>query len=73
SPNRTPLLSVYQKTLDEVALLKQGFYCGEEDEEFSCFSSGTEWQSSIGVPEIGVMTVELLERLYNAMEMVSQT
>nr|GEU41977.1 WAT1-related protein At1g25270-like [Tanacetum cinerariifolium] len=47
----------------QVALLKQGFYCGEEDEEFSCFSSGTEWQSSIGVPKIGVMTVELLERL----------
>ncbi|PWA72880.1 plastid transcriptionally active 5 [Artemisia annua] len=51
------------------ALLKLGFYCGEEDEEFSCFSSGTEravktWQSSIGVPETGVMTVELLERLF---------
>nr|GEZ77613.1 plastid transcriptionally active 5 [Tanacetum cinerariifolium] len=51
------------------ALLKQGYYCGEEDEEFSCFSSGTEravktWQSSIGVPETGVMTVELLERLF---------
>nr|GEW33405.1 putative reverse transcriptase domain-containing protein [Tanacetum cinerariifolium] len=51
------------------ALLKQGFYCGEEDEEFSCYSYGTErvvkpWQSSIGVPETRVMTVELLERLY---------
>ncbi|XP_071713329.1 protein disulfide isomerase pTAC5, chloroplastic [Rutidosis leptorrhynchoides] len=50
------------------ALLKEGFYCGEEDEEFSSFSTGTEravktWQSSIGVPETGVMTVELLERL----------
>ncbi|KAJ9555496.1 hypothetical protein OSB04_010110 [Centaurea solstitialis] len=51
------------------ALQKLGFYCGEEDEEFSSFSSGTEravktWQASIGVPETGVMTSELLERLY---------
>ncbi|KAI3706239.1 hypothetical protein L6452_23844 [Arctium lappa] len=51
------------------ALQKLGFYCGEEDEEFSSFSSGTEravktWQASIGVPETGVMTAELLERLY---------
>nr|GEW76813.1 plastid transcriptionally active 5 [Tanacetum cinerariifolium] len=58
-----------QVQLLQEALLKQGFYCGEEDEEFSCFSTGTEravktWQSSIGVPETGVMTVELLERLF---------
>ncbi|KAI3823006.1 hypothetical protein L1987_10609 [Smallanthus sonchifolius] len=51
------------------ALLKLGFYCGEEDEEFTSFSSGTEravktWQSSIGVPETGIMTAELLERLF---------
>nr|XP_043612884.1 protein disulfide isomerase pTAC5, chloroplastic-like [Erigeron canadensis] len=51
------------------ALLKLGFYCGEEDEEFSSFASGTEravktWQSSVGVPETGVMTAELLERLF---------
>ncbi|XP_076882938.1 protein disulfide isomerase pTAC5, chloroplastic-like isoform X2 [Bidens hawaiensis] len=51
------------------ALLKLGFYCGEEDEEFASFSSGTEravktWQSSIGVPETGIMTAELLERLF---------
>ncbi|KAJ0818357.1 putative Heat shock protein DnaJ, cysteine-rich domain superfamily [Helianthus annuus] len=50
------------------ALLKLGFYCGEEDEEFASFSSGTEravktWQSSIGVPETGIVTAELLERL----------
>ncbi|XP_076922350.1 protein disulfide isomerase pTAC5, chloroplastic-like [Bidens hawaiensis] len=51
------------------ALLKLGFYCGEEDEEFASFSSGTEravktWQSSIGMPETGIMTAELLERLF---------
>ncbi|XP_050372750.1 protein disulfide isomerase pTAC5, chloroplastic isoform X2 [Argentina anserina] len=52
------------------ALLKWGFYSGEEDMEFSNFSSGTEraiktWQASIGLPEDGIMTEELLERLYN--------
>ncbi|KAJ8530731.1 hypothetical protein K7X08_023612 [Anisodus acutangulus] len=50
-------------------LLKLGFYCGEEDEEFSSFSSGTEravktWQSSSGIREDGIMTSELLEKLY---------
>ncbi|XP_059309406.1 protein disulfide isomerase pTAC5, chloroplastic [Lycium ferocissimum] len=50
-------------------LLKLGFYCGEEDEEFSIFSSGTEravktWQSSCGIREDGIMTSELLEKLY---------
>ncbi|KAL6192247.1 hypothetical protein ACLB2K_038632 [Fragaria x ananassa] len=52
------------------ALLKSGFYSGEEDMEFSNFSSGTEravktWQASIGLPEDGIMTEELLERLFN--------
>lgn len=51
------------------ALLKLGFYSGEEDMEFSSFSSGTEravktWQSSLGIPEDGIMTSHLLERLY---------
>nr|XP_004298010.2 PREDICTED: uncharacterized protein LOC101295804 isoform X2 [Fragaria vesca subsp. vesca] len=52
------------------SLLKSGFYSGEEDMEFSNFSSGTEravktWQASIGLPEDGIMTEELLERLFN--------
>ncbi|XP_027120148.1 protein disulfide isomerase pTAC5, chloroplastic-like [Coffea arabica] len=51
------------------ALLKLGFYSGEEDMEFSSFSTGTEravktWQASLGAPEDGIMTAELLERLY---------
>ncbi|CAN6479536.1 unnamed protein product [Victoria cruziana] len=51
------------------ALQKLGFYSGEEDIEFSTFSSGTEsavktWQASVGLPEDGVMTLELLEKLY---------
>ncbi|KAK2401817.1 hypothetical protein P8452_08458 [Trifolium repens] len=51
------------------ALQKLGFYSGEEDMEFSSFSSGTEravktWQSSLGVTEDGIMTSELLEKLY---------
>lgn len=46
-----------------------GFYSGEEDMEYSSFSSGTEravktWQASLGAPEDGIMTAELLERLY---------
>ncbi|MCD7453253.1 hypothetical protein HAX54_020293 [Datura stramonium] len=50
-------------------LLKLGFYCGEEDMEFSSFSGGTEravktWQASSGVREDGIMTSELLEKLY---------
>lgn len=50
------------------ALQKLGFYSGEEDMEFSSFSTGTEravktWQASIGVSEDGIMTAELLERL----------
>ncbi|KAF2314126.1 hypothetical protein GH714_022455 [Hevea brasiliensis] len=51
------------------ALLKLGFYSGEEDMEYSSFSSGTEravktWQATLGAPEDGIMTAELLERLY---------
>lgn len=51
------------------ALLKLGFYSGEEDMEFSSFSSGTEravktWQAAIGVPQDGMMTAELLETLF---------
>ncbi|KAF5192999.1 disulfide isomerase pTAC5 protein [Thalictrum thalictroides] len=50
------------------ALLKLGFYSGEEDMEFSIFSSGTEraiktWQASLSIPEDGIMTAELLEKL----------
>ncbi|XP_034686350.1 protein disulfide isomerase pTAC5, chloroplastic isoform X2 [Vitis riparia] len=51
------------------ALQNLGFYSGEEDVEFSSFSSGTEravktWQASLGAPENGIMTAELLERLF---------
>ncbi|CAO2813423.1 unnamed protein product [Amaranthus hypochondriacus] len=53
------------------ALMNLGFYSGEEDIEFSSFSSGTEtavktWQASIGIREDGIMTVELLEQLYSS-------
>ncbi|EES11112.1 uncharacterized protein LOC8064489 isoform X2 [Sorghum bicolor] len=52
------------------ALLKLGFYSGEEDMEYSSFSSGTEravktWQSTVGTSENGVMTSELLEWLFS--------
>lgn len=52
------------------ALQKLGFSCGEEDEEFSTFDSGTEravktWQASLDVPQDGIMTSELQERLYS--------
>lgn len=51
------------------ALQKLGFYSGEEDMEYSSFSSGTEravktWQASLGAADDGIMTSELLERLY---------
>ncbi|XP_058182263.1 protein disulfide isomerase pTAC5, chloroplastic [Rhododendron vialii] len=51
------------------ALQKLGFYPGEEDLEYSSFSSGTEravktWQATLGAPEDGIMTAELQERLY---------
>ncbi|KAF9605129.1 hypothetical protein IFM89_014120 [Coptis chinensis] len=51
------------------ALQNLGFYSGEEDMEFSSFSSGTEravktWQASLGACEDGIMTAELLEKLF---------
>ncbi|XP_021753526.1 uncharacterized protein LOC110718895 isoform X2 [Chenopodium quinoa] len=51
------------------ALMKLGFYSGEEDMEFSYFSTDTEravktWQASIGIREDGIMTLELLDQLY---------
>ncbi|KAG8065297.1 hypothetical protein GUJ93_ZPchr0004g39136 [Zizania palustris] len=51
------------------ALEKLGYYSGEEDMEFSSFSSGTEravktWQAAVGIPENGVMTSDLLDRLF---------
>ncbi|XP_047337035.1 protein disulfide isomerase pTAC5, chloroplastic [Impatiens glandulifera] len=51
------------------ALQRLGFYSGEEDVEYSSFSSGTElavktWQASVGIPEDGIMTSELQERLF---------
>ncbi|GFP92865.1 hypothetical protein PHJA_001430800 [Phtheirospermum japonicum] len=53
------------------ALEKLGFYSGEEDTEFSSFSSGTEravktWQATIGAPEDGIMTAGLLEILFGS-------
>jgi len=79
------------------ALLKLGFYSGEEDMEYSTFSSGTDravktwqvsntvllkiilhamlhlcylmirtlFQATVGTSENGVMTSELLERLFS--------
>ncbi|XP_072987481.1 protein disulfide isomerase pTAC5, chloroplastic isoform X1 [Typha latifolia] len=51
------------------ALESLGFYSGEEDTEYSYFSSGTEravktWQATLGTPEDGIMTSELLEKLF---------
>ncbi|KAI3973100.1 hypothetical protein MKX01_019758 [Papaver californicum] len=56
------------------ALQKLGFYSGEEDVEFSSFGSDTEravksWQASIDAREDGVMTAELLEKLFSEEEM----
>ncbi|CAH9099472.1 unnamed protein product [Cuscuta europaea] len=55
--------------LMQEALLRLGFYCGEEEMEYSTFSTGTEhavktWQASFGAREDGIMTSELLERLF---------
>ncbi|XP_050219002.1 protein disulfide isomerase pTAC5, chloroplastic [Mercurialis annua] len=55
------------------ALLKLGFYSGEEDMEFSSFAGGTEravktWQASIGASEDGIMTIQLLKRLFMEQE-----
>uniref|UniRef100_A0A2N9G121 Peptidoglycan binding-like domain-containing protein n=1 Tax=Fagus sylvatica TaxID=28930 RepID=A0A2N9G121_FAGSY len=57
------------------ALQKLGFYSGEEDMEYSNFSSGTEravktWQATLGAPEDGIMTAELLERLYMEQQII---
>jgi hypothetical protein len=46
-----------------------GFYSGEEDIEYSMFSSGTEtavktWQASLGVREDGVASPDLLATLF---------
>ncbi|EXB87095.1 hypothetical protein L484_010077 [Morus notabilis] len=51
------------------ALEKLGFYSGEEDIEYSSFSTGTEravktWQASLGAREDGIVSEELLERLF---------
>ncbi|KAL5702703.1 hypothetical protein ACHQM5_027882 [Ranunculus cassubicifolius] len=51
------------------ALMKLGFYSGEEEMEFSSFSDDTEraiksWQASIEIREDGMMTAELLEKLF---------
>ncbi|KAK3000003.1 LOW QUALITY PROTEIN: hypothetical protein RJ639_023807 [Escallonia herrerae] len=56
------------RTMQE-ALQELGFYPGEEDIEYSSFSTGTEravktWQATIGIREDGIMTAENLERLY---------
>lgn len=58
------------------ALLSLGFYSGEEDMEYSSFSSGTHravqtWQASIGAREDGIMSVELLEMLYASLQIHS--
>ncbi|KAI0519176.1 hypothetical protein KFK09_006618 [Dendrobium nobile] len=51
------------------ALQRLGFYSGEDDMEYSSFSTGTgravkTWQASLGATENGIMTSELLERLF---------
>ncbi|ERN18826.1 hypothetical protein AMTRI_Chr07g24470 [Amborella trichopoda] len=57
------------------ALQRLGFYSGEEDMEYSSFSSGTEravktWQATLGSNEDGIMTVELLEMLFSNQELM---
>ncbi|XP_058111617.1 protein disulfide isomerase pTAC5, chloroplastic-like [Magnolia sinica] len=52
------------------ALEKLGSYSGEEDMEYSSFSSGIErvvktWKASVGTREDGVMTAELLENAFS--------
>ncbi|KAI5337203.1 hypothetical protein L3X38_016472 [Prunus dulcis] len=52
----------------EGSIAKLGFYSGEEDMEFSSFSSGTKravktWQASLDAPQDGIVTAEL-EQLY---------
>ncbi|KAJ7543645.1 hypothetical protein O6H91_09G046500 [Diphasiastrum complanatum] len=53
---------------DALAIL--GFFSGDDDMEFSTFSSGTEsavksWQASVGVSEDGLVTAERLAQLLN--------
>ncbi|GMI70005.1 plastid transcriptionally active 5 [Hibiscus trionum] len=60
------------------ALEKLGFYSGEEDMEFSSFSSGTEravktWQATVGAPEDGIMTAQLLRRLFGEQQIKSSS
>ncbi|KAK8556260.1 hypothetical protein V6N12_002670 [Hibiscus sabdariffa] len=60
------------------ALEKLGFYSGEEDMEFSSFSSGTEravktWQATVGAPEDGIMTAELLQILFGEQQIKSSS
>ncbi|XWS35117.1 hypothetical protein CRYUN_Cryun21dG0098700 [Craigia yunnanensis] len=60
------------------ALEKLGFYSGEEDMEFSSFSSGTEravktWQATVGIREDGIMTAELLQRLLGEQQIKSSS
>ncbi|MCO5560533.1 hypothetical protein L7F22_014148 [Adiantum nelumboides] len=55
------------KMLQE-ALAKLGFYSGDDDMEYSSFSSGTEravrsWQATLGASEDGIVTAELLKKL----------
>lgn len=55
--------------LTQEALEKLGYYSGEEDMEFSSFSSGTEravktWQATVRVSESGIMTSDLLDMLF---------
>ncbi|KAH6770199.1 plastid transcriptionally active 5 [Perilla frutescens var. hirtella] len=59
------------------ALQKLGFYSGEEDMEYSSFSSGTEravktWQATLGAPEDGIMTADLLARLFGSPDSVTK-
>eukprot|EP00246_Nothoceros_aenigmaticus_P001573 TRINITY_DN1206_c0_g1_i1.p1 TRINITY_DN1206_c0_g1~~TRINITY_DN1206_c0_g1_i1.p1 ORF type:complete len:480 (-),score=86.38 TRINITY_DN1206_c0_g1_i1:776-2215(-) len=51
------------------ALAALGFFSGEDEMEFSTFDAGTEsavktWQSTVGAVEDGVLTKELLARLF---------
>ncbi|KAE8668102.1 hypothetical protein F3Y22_tig00112347pilonHSYRG00157 [Hibiscus syriacus] len=60
------------------ALEKLGFYSGEEDMEFSSFSSGTEravktWQATIAAREDGIMTAELLQKLFGEQKIRSSS
>ncbi|BBG99018.1 plastid transcriptionally active 5 [Prunus dulcis] len=52
------------------SIAKLGFYSGEEDMEFSSFSSGTKravktWQASLDAPQDGIVTAELRTIIYD--------